>query len=65
EPVSSFKYILTLRLKDSGDRSTSVTASVTKVTISNGTPMQSAAVSSSVLTDGFFRLLTDELMFAP
>lgn len=65
QTVESYRYVLTLRIQNEGARSASVKAAVTEVTISNGTPLRTAAVNSSLITDGFFRLLTDELTFAP
>lgn len=65
QTVESFRYVLTFRIHNEGARSTSVHATVTKVTVSNGTPLRTAAINSSMITDGFFRLLTDELTFAP
>lgn len=65
ETITSYKYVMTVHCTALSDTSTRVKPVITKITMRNGAPTDSRAVSSSALLNEFYAALQQECTVQP
>lgn len=63
--VTSYRYSISVRFTAMSDSATRVQTTISKVTITNGSPSGSMVIRSSVLLNELYRSLENEIFFLP